>query len=173
MLPIRLCDVIIWHWVFYHTFVFYFYFFSVHSAHAVQMLDARRTKVCPYVCTKCGVHNIESPSVWYVLAETWQSLYTSSPYVTPSRNSKDSHEWPPIPFHSCCPKNAPIGKLHVLLWILSLQMCLPRAKTTTHNPRLLWLLWYQFELFVFLNYQISHTILYHQKNSVYSIISKM
>lgn len=27
--------------------------FSVHSAHALQMLDARRTKVCPYVCTTC------------------------------------------------------------------------------------------------------------------------
>lgn len=27
--------------------------FSVHSAHALQLLDARRTKVCPYVCTTC------------------------------------------------------------------------------------------------------------------------
>lgn len=56
--------------------------FSVHSAHALQLLDARRTKVCPYVCTTCCVHNIESPSVWRVFSDTWQSLLhraTSSP----------------------------------------------------------------------------------------------
>lgn len=50
--------------------------FSVHSAHALQLLDARRTKVCPYVCTTCWVHNIESPSVWRVFSDTWQSLCT-------------------------------------------------------------------------------------------------
>lgn len=57
--------------LFYHTFVF-----SVHSAHALQLLDARRTKVCPYVCTTCCVHNIESPSVCRVFSDTWRSLCT-------------------------------------------------------------------------------------------------
>lgn len=34
--------------------------FSVHSAHALQLLDARRTKVCPYVCTTllCAQHRV-------------------------------------------------------------------------------------------------------------------
>lgn len=58
VLTIRLCCIMLWRSVFHHTFVF-----SVHSAHALQLLDARRTKVCPYVCTTFRVHNIESPSV--------------------------------------------------------------------------------------------------------------
>lgn len=50
--------------------------FSVHSAHALQLLDARRTKVCPYVCNTRCVHNIESPLVCCAVSDTWQFLCT-------------------------------------------------------------------------------------------------
>lgn len=69
MLTIRFCCIMLWRSVLPCVC------FSVHSTHALQLLDARRTKVCPYVCTTCRVHNIESP-VCCVFSDTWPSLCT-------------------------------------------------------------------------------------------------